>query len=301
MDRHPGLELTQSFLVAAEELSFRRTAERLGIDQSVLSRRIGRLEATLGFQLFERTTREVSLTPAGRSFYETGAPLLAGYDHAVEAARRVAEGKTGLLHVAYMAFAAIELMPRVVKRFRAENPKVDISLRYMRTQGQKLALADGEIDIGFMIGPFDHSDFDCRQLASDPLYVFMPRDHPLSRKAAVAPSDLAGEDLLLGDMAEWEAYRRHLGEMFARADLPIAPRQEASSTMALLGLVAAGFGITVYPRQLVGLTGPAIEARPIADPAFHVETVLARRRLNRSASVRGFIQCALETDPGNGR
>lgn len=295
MDQHPGLELAHSFLIAAEELSFRRTAERLGIDQSALSRRIAKLERQLGFQLFERTTREVVLTPAGRSFYEAGAPLLAGYDRAVATARRVAQGKTGLLRVAYMAFAAIELMPRVVTRFRAANPAVELALRYLPTQEQKIALSEGEIDLGFMIGPFEHSDFDSRQLASDPLHVFMPRGHPLSARRSVAPCDLAGEYLLLGDMAEWEAYRHHLGEKFARAGVPVTPRQEASSTMALLGLVAAGFGITVYPRQLTGLTGTTIVSRPIADPAFHIETVLVRRRIDRAAGVRGFVDCALET------
>ena len=69
MDPEAGLELTQSFIVVAEELNFRRSAERLHVDQSALSRRIQKLEHILGFALFERTTREVSLTPAGRSFY----------------------------------------------------------------------------------------------------------------------------------------------------------------------------------------------------------------------------------------
>ncbi|MDN2565749.1 LysR family transcriptional regulator [Aquibium sp. A9E412] len=295
MEQHPGLDLAHSFLIAAEELSFRRTAERLGIDHSALSRRIAKLERQLGFQLFERTTREVVLTPAGRSFYESGAPLLAAYDQAVATARRVAQGKTGLLRVAYMAFAAIELMPRAVKRFRAANPAVEIGLRYLPTEEQKRALAEGEIDLGFMIGPFEHSDFESRQLASDPLHVFMPRGHPLSARHTVEPHDLAGEDLLLGDMADWEAYRRHLGKKLAYAGVPVAPHQEASSTMALLGLVAAGFGVTVYPRQLIGLTGTTIVSRPIADPAFHIETVLVRRRIDRTAGVRRFMECAMET------
>jgi LysR family transcriptional regulator, benzoate and cis,cis-muconate-responsive activator of ben and cat genes len=301
MQRHPGLDLVQSFLIAAEELSFRRTAERLGIDQSALSRRIAKLETLLGFQLFERTTREVTLTPAGRSFYDSSAPLLVGYDSAVETARRVAQGKTGFLRVAYMSFAAIELMPRIVKRFRAANPRVEVSLRYLRTQGQKHALSAGEIDLGFMIGPFEHSDFDSQLLASDPLDVFMPRGHRLARKAAVNPADLASEPLLLGDMADWEAYRRRLGEMFAQAGMQLAPQQEASSTMALLGLVAAGHGVTIYPRPLASLIGTDIESRPIADAAFHIETVLVRRRINRAAGVRRFLECAREECARRGR
>ncbi len=296
MDSHPGLALTQSFLVAAEELNFRRSAERLGIDQSVLSRRIRKLENALGFALFERTTREVSLTPAGRSLYKDNAALFHGHGKSVEAARRIAEGKTGLLRIGYMAFAAIELMPRAVARFRNLNPDVDVSLRYMRTQGQKLALAEGELDIGFMIGPFDHSDFHSLSLGSEPLQVVMPQGHPLAARSEIPLADLAGEDLLLGEMSEWEAYRWRLSEMFSAAGVPLRVRLEASSTLALLGLVAAGLGITIYPGGITRLLAHGLEARPIADEGFRIETILVWKRMNRAASLRRFVAAASPKD-----
>lgn len=289
MERYPGLDLTESFLAAAEELNFRRTAERLGIDQSALSRRIRKLEETVGIMLFERTTREVSLTPAGRSFYEASKALVQGYDLSLQAARRIAEGKSGQLRVGYMAFAAVDVMPRVIARFRMANPEVDVSPLYMRTQGQKLALASGELDLGFLIGPFDHSEFQTVRLASDRLHVFMRKDHPLAARAAISPRELAGEDLLLGDMAEWEAYRWRLSEMFSAAGVALRVRQEASSTLALLGLVAAGLGVTIYPAPLSRLLAHGLESRPITDPVFRIETVLAWRRLNRVASLRHFV------------
>ena len=116
MNTEAGLELTHSFLVVAEELNFRRSADRLNVDQSALTRRIQKLEHILGFALFERTTREVALTPAGRSFYEQNAALLQAYSNSVKTARLIAEDKTGSLRVAYMAFAATELMPFAVSR-----------------------------------------------------------------------------------------------------------------------------------------------------------------------------------------
>ena len=181
MDVSVALELCQSFLVLAEELSFRRTAQRLGVDQSALTRRIQKLENMLGFALFERTTREVSLTPAGRAFYEANAGLLLGFSASVKTARRVADGKTGTLRVGYMAFAALDIMPMAVARFRDMAPDVDIRMAYMRTQGQKLTLSDGSLDIGHMIGPFDHSEFHSLTVAVDRLCVFMPPDHALAR------------------------------------------------------------------------------------------------------------------------
>lgn len=292
MTPEQGLDLMPSFLAVAQELNFKRSAERLNIDQSALTRRIQKLEHMIGFALFERTTREVFLTPAGESLLKSSATLLEGYTHAVEDARRIAEGKTGVLRIAYMAFAAIGLMPDAVSRYRKLHPEVELSLRYIRTQGQKLALSRHEIDVGYMIGPFEHSDYHSRTLAKDPLYVVMPRGHRLLRQAKIRPADLAAEDFILGDMTEWEAYRRQLDNLFAAEGVVMNVRLEASNTMALLGLVSAGLGITVYPKRLVSLLAESIEARPIADPAFNIETTLVWNRSNTSKFVKAFVDLA---------
>ena len=292
MDVSAGLDLTRSFLVLAEELNFRRTAQRLGIDQSALTRRIQRLEQFLGFALFERTTREVSLTPAGRAFYDANAGLVLGFAASVEAARRVAEGKAGELRIAYMAFAALDGMPEAVARFRAAAPHVGIGLTYMRTQGQKLALAEGQIDFGYMIGPFDHGEFHSLPVADDRLAVVMPAGHPLAAGACVAPRDLAGVPMVLGEMAEWEAYRWRLDEMFGASGVKPALAVEASSTMALIGLVKSGLGVTVYPARLAAILGPALAVRPIADARFRIATILVWKRNNRTESMRRFVAIA---------
>src|SRR5919199_3131025 len=97
-------EALQSFMAVAEELNFRRAAERLHLDQSALSRRIQKLEAQVGFELFVRSTREVRLTEAGRSFYDDNLATLARLQEAMTRGRRIAEGKTGHLRIGYMAF-----------------------------------------------------------------------------------------------------------------------------------------------------------------------------------------------------
>jgi DNA-binding transcriptional LysR family regulator len=292
MDLSAGLELTQSFLVLAEELNFRRTAQRLAVDQSALTRRIQKLEQLVGFALFERTTREVSLTPAGRSFYEANAGLLHGFSASVRAARRVAEGKAGTLRIGYMAFATFDAMPQAVARFRQAAPDVDVRMAYMRTQGQKLALSDGSLDAGYMIGPFDHSEFHSLTVASDALCVMVPADHALALRESIDPAELADIPLVLGDMAEWEAYRWRLDEMFASAGVKPPPPLEASNTLALVGLVRAGLGATIYPERLQALLGAGVVMRPIADARFRIETILVWKRTNRTAGVRSFVEIA---------
>lgn len=287
-----GLESVHSFLIVAEELNFRRSAERLNVDQSALTRRIQKLEHSLGFKLLERTTREVGLTQAGQSFYKDNAHLLARYADSVEDARRIAEGKAGHLRIAYMAFAATELMPSAVSRFRHAHPHVNVALQYIRTQGQKLALANDEIDLGYMIGPFDHPDYNSLTLSSEVLYVVTPLNHPFSRKFSITPGDIAGQDLILGDMREWGEYRRRLSDLFSAEGVALNVKVEASNTLALLGLVAAGLGITVYPESLIGFLGRSVEARPIMDSHFRSRTVLTWRKSNHSEQVRAFVDVA---------
>lgn len=288
----PGLENVQTFLALAQELNFRRTADRLNLDQSALTRRIQKLEQSLGFRLLERTTREVSLTQAGQQFYHDNAHLMRGYEEAVLSARRIAEGKSGVLRVAYMAFAATELMPSAMTRFRHSHPHIDVKLQYIRTQGQKIALANAEVDIGYMIGPFDHPDFQTLQLSSEPLYVVTPRNHPLLLRPKISPADLADQDIILGDMREWEEYRWRLNDMFSGEGIALRVALEASNTLALLGLVAAGLGVTIYPESLIGFLGRNVEVRQIMHPGFRSKTILAWKRSNRSPQVKAFVEVA---------
>lgn len=288
----PGLENIQTFLALAQDLNFRRTAERLHLDQSALSRRIQKLEQSLGFRLLDRTTREVSLTQAGQRFYHDNAELMRSYDEAIRAARSVAEGKSGLLRLAYMAFAATELMPSAMLRFRQAHPHIEVRLEYIRTQGQKIALANGDVDIGYMIGPFDHPDFHVLQLSSEPLYVVTPRSHPLLLRPKIVPADLADQPIILGNMREWEEYRWRLNDLFSVEGIALDVALEASNTLALNGLVAAGLGITIYPESLIGFLGRNVEVRQLMHPAFRSRTVLVWKRANRSPQVQAFVQVA---------
>ncbi len=297
MHPSPGLDLVQSFLTVAEELNFRRAADRLNLDQSALTRRIQKLEHLLGFTLLERTTREVVLTQAGQSFYRDNAHLLLRYAEAVTAARRISQGKAGLLRVAYMAFAATELMPTAIARFRRSHPHIDVALTYIRTQGQKLALANDEIDAGYLIGPFDHPDYHSVILSTEPLYVVTPRNHALLHRATITPADLVDQPVILGDMREWDEYRWRLNDLFNGEGVALNVVLEASNTLALIGLVAAGLGVTIYPESLIGFLGRNVEVRQIMHPSFRSRTALVWKRHNHSPQLRAFVDVATSLPP----
>ena len=288
-----GLDLLETFLAVAEELNFRRAAQRLHLDQSALSRRIRKLEQLVGFQVLERTTRAVSLTAAGRTFYDENKDLLGGYARSVDIAKAVAQGHSGSLTIAYMAFAAVDLMPRTVVLYRERRANVALNLKYVRTQGQKLLLAQGDIDIGFMIGPLDRPDFDSVRLASDRLCLVAPAGHPAVAKTAVRAESVTDYPLILGDMGEWEFYRLRLDALFGRGGAPLQVAFQTSNILAVMGLVRAGLGVTILPESLLPTLQDGLEARPL-HPASMIESVMAWSRDNTSPLVRDFVEIAAE-------
>ena len=190
------------------------------------------------------------------------------------------------------------LMPQAVARFTARHPGVSVEMRYIRTQAQKIAIANDEIDVGLMIGPYENPDCHCITLSEDRLYVVTPRGHPLLRGPAVDPGAILPHPLILGDMVEWGEYRYRLEDCFGQLGLPLRPSLEASNTLALIGLVAAGLGVTIYPESLIGFLGRNVEVRPIHHPLFVSRTVMAWKRTNHARAVTNFVQLARRRGAG---
>src|SRR5215213_8943660 len=140
------------FLAVAEELSFSRAAERLGMAQPPLSQQIQRLEALVGHELFERRPR-VRLTAAGEALLPAARLALDQVERGVEATHRAARGEVGAVMVGFAASMILSVVPPVVRAFRKGFPAVDLQLREMSSAGQVAALREGQIDVGFLREP----------------------------------------------------------------------------------------------------------------------------------------------------
>lgn len=290
MPRIPTSRDIEAFNAVAVELSFHRAAERLAIDQSALSRRIRRMEDLLGYQLIRRTTREVSLTQAGEIFHERTRLIGAEIERAAHAARVAAEGKRGQLRIGYMSFAAIEWMPQAVAAFSQEFPDIELELRYIRTQSQKIELARNTIDLGFMLGPLNHPQFETLPVESEPLVAILPIDHRLATRPRVTLEDLAAYPMVLGSMAEWDFFRTFVADTFAQAGHQVNIRFEASNAMGILGLVGSGLGVSVYSRAIERFQPRTIMTRPISDCPARVETLLVWNRAYKNPVLMNFVR-----------
>lgn len=284
------------FIAVAEELHFTRAAERLHIGQPPLSQQIQALEAELGVLLFERSRRRVALTEAGQCLLERARALLAELEQIKQETRRVGHGESGELRIAFTnSLPFTTLLPRLIYRFRRRYPDVRLNLRDLNTRLQLEALAAGELDIGFVRGP-DFSELPeglcLHELSRDPLRLVVHVDHPLAKRDRVALIELADEPFV---MFSDEAGTGLLGQ-FRRLcrERHFTPRvaQEARESSTIIGLVAAGLGLSILPAPMECVRVEGVRYLPLSDPDFFTSLTLATREGPRRASVANFVALA---------
>jgi DNA-binding transcriptional LysR family regulator len=197
MPGQPELRHLRTFVVAAEELHFTRAAERMHLTQQSLSNQIRQLEASVGVPLFDRTTRKVELTAAGRRMLAHAIPLLNTADRAWEDVAEVGSGGSGQVTLSYSPTVRREMLPLLLAELRRRHPRLDV--RSAEVWWGHSALADRLIEVSLTRS---HPPDDDPQLLSVPvmhstLGLVLGREHPLAKGETVAVSGLRDEALKL--------------------------------------------------------------------------------------------------------
>ncbi len=261
------------FVAVAEELHFRRAAERLHVSQPPLSQQIRALERELGVELFSRNRRRVELTAPGRALLGHARDILDAVDHAVETTRRVARGEAGELAVGFVGSAMYGALPDVLREFRAARPAVALRLRELPTGAALDALVEGRIDLGVVRPAQVEPGIALDVVARESVVVALPEAHRLAGRARLALRDLAGEDFVLLARREAPGLRAAIDALGAE---PLEV-QEVSEIRTVLGLVAAGVGVSLVPQSVAGAERAGVRFLALAGRAPTVE--LAHQRM----------------------
>lgn len=290
-------ELSQlrCFVAAAEELHFGRAAQRLNMTQSPLSRQIQLLERILDVTLLERTSRQVSLTPAGRVFLLEARRIVRLAESAALSARRVAKGDAGKVAIGFTAVSGYSLVPQIVAQARARLPNIDLELREMVTTEQVDALLTGLIDIGFLRPPIDRQEFDTACVLREPLVAALPAGDPRQAKAELAPADFDGSPLIMYARQGAGYFHDMLVRLFDTAGAAPVFVQHVTQIHSMLGLVQAGLAAAIVPESAVGLHLGDIEFRRLAtEPERPVELHMAWRRDNANPALEAMRKLCAE-------
>ncbi|AYM75623.1 LysR family transcriptional regulator [Janthinobacterium agaricidamnosum] len=260
--------LLRQFIAVAEELNFRRAAERLHMAQPPLSQAILRLEEALGYPVFERTNRKVSLTPAGDAFLATARQVLASLEEGVAATRRVAQGIEGYLRLSFIHITPYAHVLDALRAFRAASPAVQFTLREASTQQQVEWLERGEVDIAVLRAPGRSTPgLRFERLSGEDIVIALPLHHCCAGQARVDLADLARDDFVASPRELGQGFHDQLASLCLHAGFVPRVVQQARRLQTVLGLVAAGFGVALLPASLAASKPAGVVMLPLASSA----------------------------------
>ncbi|MFC4909739.1 LysR family transcriptional regulator [Actinomadura gamaensis] len=294
MERHE----IETFLTLAEELHFRRTAERLGLAQGRVSQIIKKLERRIGAPLFERTSRHVRTTPLGEQLAEELRPHVDGIRQALQRAVDAGRGVGGVLRAGFLGAAAGQLLLETVGTFTDRHPDCAVQIAETQWHDTVSRLVQREVDVQFIDLLFaGHPALTAGPaLLTEPRMLAVPADHALAAERSVPLAMLADHPLIQGLTDAPHTFRTDRFPHRTPDGRPVTPGPQAASFGEALTLIAAGKGVfpvgahaaRFYPRPDIAYV-PIHDAPPIAWGPVWLTA-------NSSERIREFVRAAKDAN-----
>lgn len=288
-----NLQQLEYFRAVAEHLHFTHAARSLNTAQPHVSREIRRLEHELGAELFSRSTRRVSLTPAGVALLERATTIFNELDSAAEVVRAIHHGRSGRVAVGFAGSTTYSWLPYLVKSYRHHFPEVDLQIHTEMFTGEQVdALLNNRIDVGLLRPPFDNDEVETAEIASEPLVLAVPADHPLSDgEDPVRLEALRTESFITYGGHNSVTQKTVLGACLRAGFVPNTV-QTVFETHSVVSLVAAGLGVALAPHSVRFFTVEGVRYRAVADNNLRLPLALGWRRTTTNQAALNFVALA---------
>jgi len=283
--------LLRSFIAVAEELHFGRAARKLHLSQPPLSMQIKKLEEVLGTQLFRRDRRHVALTEAGAFLLDRARHLLGEARRTCRDVRLIGQGEAGVLAVGYTTTATYEVLPPLVAAYRSKHPNVELELVELQSGAIPDALRTRRIEVGFACGPLAPADLIEVVLVRERLVVAVSVEHPLARRKRLGWRDLDGQAFVLVRPDIEPAWAEACSAALRRERVAYRVAQQTDSKLAMLGLVAAGLGVSLVSESMQRLRRTGVRYLPLAAGSLRLPLVLLSPS-EPSPRAREFVELA---------
>lgn len=254
-----------AFIAAAESLSFSAAADRVHLTASAVSQLIAELESTIGFRLFDRSTRKVALSSAGREFLGSAHAALRQLHLADAAAADIRNRAAGVVRVAAPMVIASVILPEAIKAYRQRRPKVVVRILDTAVENLVDSVMNGDADLA--IGPDRVVGKDVIRVAlfKSPWVLWCAKAHPLAKRRQLHWSDLKDQPLV----AAGRDHELSVGQM--RLSLPeeerVSPVEIVTNISTALGMARAGLAVTLAPAYVEKLARPmGLIYRRVVDP-----------------------------------
>lgn len=284
----------KAFLAVAEELHFGRAAATLRIAQPPLSRLIKSIEKSLGAQLFERSTRQVSLTPAGAALVEPARELVAASEQARTAVAKSMTGETGRVRLGFAGASINRKVGELARHVRTHRPGVHLELhgsQFSHTAMQKVL--DGSLDVAIGRWDFIPSELRSSVIGHEEVMVVLPSNHPLAEAPRVEMSQLAEASWVILPAGPGAALQNRLTSLATAAGFVPRVAQVAPDSWTLVVLVAAQIGCALSLDTVRdNVSSDGVVFRPLAQPQRPLDVQLVWRAADLNPALRAVVRLA---------
>ncbi|MCS2608477.1 LysR family transcriptional regulator [Halomonas dongshanensis] len=288
----------EAIIAVADMGSFTEAAEKLHLSQPSLSQLVRQLEQTLGVRLFERTTRRVSLSVAGREFLPVAERVLSRLERGMQNMRAFAKGQQGQISFAALLTVGGSLIPAAMAAFQARYP--NIGLEYLEESDEPIyqQVMAGDVDFGVSVAPSNLDDVNFHPIYKDYLYFVCAPDHPLAGEEEVSWHQIVEWPFIA--MKPRTSMRGLTEQGFAITGKPMEPVQVAGYQSTILGMVANNIGVSALPSSLkLMFRRDDVCLIPIRERLYRDIGVLTSRRRELTPAARGFIDVLMELVEAN--
>lgn len=238
------------FLAVAEDLHFRKAAERLFISQPGLSRQIKQMEEDLEIQLFVRHNRKVALTTAGEYLKNEITQNLKNLDRILNYAKLLQEGKKGALKFGYVGSAMQNIIPNILVNFKEEHPDVKFGLQEMDNKKQITSLLSQDIDIGFVRLDRVPRGIAIQPILKESFCLVLPKNHPINATNFKNLNQLKDESFILFDPSYSPSYYEKVMQIFNDSSFSPIISHNTIHAASIYKLVENNFGLSIVPKSL---------------------------------------------------
>lgn len=283
------------FVAVADERSFSRAAEKLGIAQPPLSQQIQSLEKELDVILFDRTKRPLQLTSAGQAFLEASRSTLANLEQSIQRTQRIHLEELNCLTIGFTSSIANSVLPNILRTFRQHYPEIKLILREENSAFQIERLRDHQTDVVFVYQNHDltkANDLKMMPLSQEMLVVVLPQNHPLAVQSQISLTDLANEEFIMPRTLVVSNLPEQITDLCKQAGFEPKIVQEATFMVTILGLVAGGMGISILPSSVENLQRQGVVYRPIQEETPVNQLIAVWRHADASKILEQFLSIA---------
>ena len=277
------------FLALATELNYTRAASQLNISQPPLTRHIQQLEHSIGVMLFDRSTRGVALTQAGKIFLEEARKIVALADHAVNKTKLAHQGQIGRLDIGIFGSSTISVIPTLLTELRKTHPNIIISLQNTTKTQQIEGVREKHLDIGFNRIYPTVPDLAVETVMLENLYVALHKEHPFANNQTIEVKDLVDQPFILFPNNVRPSFADNVIMLCSNAGFAPNVVHDVEDIFTAIALISAGLGIAIVPESAISLRLSNVRYHLLDAKEAKVDLSCVYRTDNKSPALLAFL------------